>query len=77
MRNKNKIEIYYTFDRKTAFESFFKQFIEPTISKTDKPALRQMWNDLIDGMCKNGELPERARNWSHPKRFYWSKTRKK
>lgn len=55
---------------KKEFAQFFKSEIEPGISPTDKPALRQAWNDTIDGMCKAGELPERARDWSHPKRFY-------
>lgn len=51
------------------FEAYFKIEIEPHISKTDKPALRQTWNDTIDSLCKDKTLPERARDWSHPKRF--------
>lgn len=55
---------------KNQFAQFFKTEIEPTISASDKPALRQAWNDTTDQMHKAGELPARALNWSHPKRFY-------
>lgn len=55
---------------KNQFAQYFKTEIEPTISASDKPALRQAWNDTIDGLCKAGTLPERARDWSHPDRFY-------
>lgn len=52
------------------FNAFFKANIEPSIASNDKPALRQAWNDTIDAMCKAGNLPDRARDWSHPRRFY-------
>jgi hypothetical protein len=52
------------------FNKLFKLNIEFAIPASDKPALRQAWNDQIDAMCKNGQLPERARDWSHPRRFY-------
>lgn len=52
------------------FEQYFKANIEPSIPGNDLPALRQAWNDTIDSMCKGNELPKRARDWSHPKRFY-------
>ena len=54
---------------KKDFEAFFKAEIEPGISKSDKPALRMAWNDLIDSMIRDRTLKERAGNWSHPKRF--------
>lgn len=54
------------------FEAMFKAEIEPNISQTDKPALRQAWNDTIDSMIKDGTLNKRAGNWSHPKRFYYA-----
>lgn len=60
---------------KIQFERYFKQEIEPAIPATDKPALRQAWNDAIDSMCKGEYLPERARNWSHPARFYYKSDR--
>jgi hypothetical protein len=52
------------------FNQYFKTNIETLIPANDKPRLRQAWNDTIDIMCKDGELPERARDWSHPRRFY-------
>ncbi len=55
---------------KVQFSRYFKENIEPEIQSTDKPALRQAWNDHIDGMVKNGELKDNARDWSHPARFY-------
>lgn len=56
---------------KKQFEQYFRAYIEPEISSSDKPALRQAWNDTIDNMIKDGTLQERAGNWSHPDRFYW------
>lgn len=61
--------------RQKQFEAFFKNEIEPTIPKNDKPMLRQVWNDTIDSMCKDGILKERARDWGHPKRFYHASQR--
>lgn len=51
------------------FEQYFKANIEPSINN-DLPALRQAWNDTIDALCKEGTLPDRARDWRHPRRFY-------
>lgn len=55
---------------KKAFEIYFKSVIEKEINQTDRPALRQAWNDLVDNGIKDGTLPARAGNWSHPPRFY-------
>lgn len=52
------------------FRAFFKSEIEPTISASDKPALRQAWNDTIDRMHRDGKLPDKALNWLHPRHFY-------
>lgn len=52
------------------FEKSFKEVVECTLSSDDKPALRQAWNDNIDSQVKGGTLPDRARDWSHPRRFY-------
>jgi hypothetical protein len=62
---------------KKEFERFFKAEIENTISSSDKPALREAWNDTIDIMTKSKELPDRARDWSHPARFYSASERPK
>lgn len=55
---------------KKEFVQFFQTEIEPNISATDKPALRQAWNDTVDELQKKGTLPKRAGNWSHPDHFY-------
>lgn len=55
---------------RTQFNQYFKANIEPSISASDKPGLRQAWNDTIDSMCKDGQLNDRARDWRHPRRFY-------
>lgn len=55
---------------KKEFEQLFKTEIEPYIQKDDKPALREAWNNTVDSFMRDGTLPKRAGNWSHPKRFY-------
>jgi hypothetical protein len=55
---------------RTQFEQYFKANIEPSVTANDLPALRQAWNDTIDGMCKDGQLKANARDWKHPQRFY-------
>lgn len=55
---------------KKAFENYFRSVIEKEINQNDRPALRQAWNDLVDNGIKDGTLPARAGNWSHPRRFY-------
>jgi tRNA pseudouridine-54 N-methylase len=55
---------------KAQFSRYFKENIETEIQSSDKPALREAWNNTIDSMIKNGELKENAGNWSHPARFY-------
>lgn len=52
------------------FNQYFKAYVEPSISASDKPALRWAWNNTIDIMCKDRALPARARDWRHPRRFY-------
>jgi hypothetical protein len=53
---------------KKKFLPYFRQ-ISQGIPKNDKPMLRQVWNDTIDLLCKDGFLKDRARNWSHPKKI--------
>ena len=55
---------------KKEFETYFRSVIEKELPSNDKPALRQTWNDAIDNCIKDGTLPARAGNWSHPDRFY-------
>lgn len=52
------------------YEKIFKTGIEIHIPANDLPALREAWNNNIDSLVKEGTLPDRARDWSHPRRFY-------
>jgi len=52
------------------YEQLFKTGIEINLPANDKPALREAWNNNIDALVKEGTLPDRARDWSHPRRFY-------
>lgn len=60
---------------KKQFETFFKENIEKDIHN-DLPALLMAWNNSIDGKVKDGELPQHARDWAHPARFYTKSERK-
>lgn len=35
-------------------------------AKTDKPFVRQAWNDFTDEMYKGNLIPERGRDWVNP-----------
>lgn len=59
-----------TMKTRKQFLQYFEINIEPFIPGKDLPALREAWNNEIDTKCKSGELPDRARDWSHPRRFY-------
>lgn len=44
------------------------RMIAPQLKKYDKPFNRQLFNDTLDIMCKNGEITEKqSRNWIYPK----------
>lgn len=62
---------------KKEFTKYFRTEIESEISSTDKPALRQAWNDTIDFMTRDNQLPATAKNWGHPVRFYHPTERKR
>lgn len=51
---------------KSEFTKMFKDEYLSKISKTDKPAIREAWNNLIDSYIKDGQLPEKAGDWSCP-----------
>lgn len=58
---------------KKEFEKFFKSEILPAVRETyeqdrriDYPARREEWNNTIDFMVKDRQLPQRAVNWSCP-----------
>ena len=55
------------------FESYFRREILPAVREVyeqdgvpDKIARREEWITHIDGMEKDGLLPERARDWVCP-----------
>jgi len=59
---------------KKEFEKYFKQEVLPAIRKEeqkygpgiDRPMRREEWNNIIDMMIKDGELPARAGDWCCP-----------
>ena len=49
----------------------FVEYIIPRLSSTDKPKNRELWNNSIDTLCKNGLVSNRAKNWSKvPKKYF-------
>jgi hypothetical protein len=54
---------------KAQFSNYFRTEIEPTISKSDKPALRQAWNDELDRLRRDNVISDKT-DWTHPVRFY-------
>ena len=58
---------------KADVERIFKADVMPSILETegarpDKPLRREMWNNFIDGMQRDGTITERqADTWGHPK----------
>jgi len=59
---------------KKEFEKFFRQEVLPFIRAeenkyrpgVDRPMRREEWNNTIDAMVQDGELPERACDWVSP-----------
>jgi hypothetical protein len=61
-------------------QEFINNYITPWLDETDKPGNRQLWNNSIDMLIKDGELPQSAANWvktplkyygeSKPKRYF-------
>lgn len=52
--------------------SFWKTIVKPVIVQrygaSDKPALRQSWNDFVDELCKDGKITDKQANtWTQPK----------
>lgn len=58
---------------KAQFEEDFKENVIPHIGD-DPTSRRTTWNDQVDAYVKDGMLPDRAYDWSHPR---WLETRKK
>ena len=53
-------------------DDFYISFIRDSMREKDIPFNRQVWNDTIDSMIRNGDLLQCAINWSYPKnRFFF------
>lgn len=53
---------------KNEVERMFWKEVAPTIDPTDKPALREAWNNYTDTLCKCGLISARQYDqWLHPK----------
>ena len=53
---------------KKEVEKLFKTEIYPTLNKSDKPMIRELWHSFTDTLCKNGEISEKQYdNWNTPK----------
>lgn len=63
--NANQQGSYMT---KIEAEHDFREILLPHVPPNDKPALRQAWNDHVDGLQKRGEITaEQAARWGHPR----------
>jgi len=63
----------YVANTRRDFESYFRREILPYIRdrfepdrRIDYPARREAWNDHIDALLQDGELPDRASEWRCP-----------
>ena len=63
----------FDFNTKRDFESWFRANILPEIRQAyehkghiDHVARRTAWNDITDSMHRDGQLPDRALEWSCP-----------
>lgn len=64
----------YMFTTKKAFEKYFRREILPTLQGyearytrgIDHPLRREEWNNYIDMLVREGDLPEKAIDWSCP-----------
>lgn len=54
------------FMSKAEFTKMFKEEILSDIDKSDKPAIREAWNNTVDAYIKDNKLPEKAGDWSSP-----------
>ena len=69
---KNSLSESVMYTNKAGFDRYFRSEVLPTILKrygTDKPAIRQAYIDMIDGLVRDGQLPEYAVDWVVPSSF--------
>jgi len=53
-------------NKKQAIDIFKSEYL-PSISKTDKPAIRQEWGIFTDMLCKNNQITLRQyETWHQP-----------
>ncbi len=50
---------------------FYNDYILPYIVIGDKPHNRQLWNDTLDSMLKDGTLQANAECWIYPENNYF------
>ena len=52
---------------KKEVERMFKEEVYPSLNKSDKPMIREAWNDFTDMLCKDGQISDNQYNtWSTP-----------
>jgi hypothetical protein len=52
---------------KKQVETMFKEEVLPFINRSDKPALREAWNNYTDLLCKDGQITIRQyETWTQP-----------
>lgn len=63
----------YLFTNKKEFKKYFVAEILPAIreryeqdGRVDYPARREEWNNLVDAMAQDGEIPPRGADWVCP-----------
>jgi len=65
-----KLKESYMFSRQEAFNRHFISEILPGIVRQygfdDKPAIAQGYNDYLDSLERDGQLPDSSRNWTLP-----------
>ncbi len=51
---------------------FYLVYIKPYLKLNDKPYNRQLFNDSLDHLVRNGQIREKiASKWTHPNNKYF------
>jgi hypothetical protein len=54
-------------EAKRQFEAYVLPRVEEQYSPTDKPAIRQAWNEWVDSLARDGRITEKqAFSWTSP-----------
>ena len=52
------------------YNKFLRDYVTPHVKKKDKPYNRQLFNNTLDMLHKNGLITDyQVNNWIHPKRI--------